>query len=134
MRPISAPAAAIALTVSLAACGGKPASDASQVRDLLNKLAKATVARDYRALCDDVLARSLVEEVEKAGVPCPDALRAGLGGVRNPRLKIVRVKVTGKRAVATVHTTATGQKASDDRVSLVKGDDGWRVASLVNPG
>ena len=46
------------LTLVLAACGGKPASEESKVRHLLDRLAKATEARDYRTLCEDVLAPS----------------------------------------------------------------------------
>jgi len=103
------------------------------VRDLLSKLAKATAKRDYRTLCEDVLAQSLVKQVETAGVPCADALRAGLGSVREPRLKVVRVSVRGDHAVATVHTSAKGQKSADDTVSLVKSDGAWHVASLTNP-
>jgi hypothetical protein len=133
LRPTSGLAVALSLTLVLAACGGKPATEESKVRDLLAKLAKATAAHDYRTLCEDVLAPSLVKEVETVGVPCTDALRAGLASVHSPRLKVVQVKVRGKHAVATVHTTAANQRASDDRVSLVRSDSGWRVSSLTNP-
>jgi hypothetical protein len=133
LRPTPGPALALVLTLGLAACGGKPPSEETKVRDLLGKLTKATAKRDYRTLCEDVLAQSLVKDVETAGVPCADALRAGLGGVREPRLKVVRVRVRGNHAVATVHTSAKGQKSSDDTVSLIK-SGGWRVASLTNPG
>jgi hypothetical protein len=131
LRPIPACAPGLVLALALVGCGGKPAGDDSQVRALLAKLAKATAAHDYRTLCEEVLATSLVKEVETAGVPCADALRAGLGSVHSPKLRVVRVRVHGKSAVATVHTSAAGQKASDDSVSLVKGDDGWRVSSLT---
>jgi hypothetical protein len=119
------------LVTGLAGCG-KPASEESRVRDTLEKLVKATEQRDYRTLCDDILSAALVKEIDTAGVPCRDALRAGLGGVRRPRLKVVRVRVRGKRATATVHTSATGQKPSDDTVALAKEGSAWRVVSLAN--
>ena len=131
MRPILASAAALAVVAGLAGCG-KAASEESRVRDTLDRLAKATAQRDYQTLCDDILSAALVKQIDTAGVPCRDALRAGLGGVRRPRLKVVRVNVKGKRATATVHTSATGQKPSDDTVSLAKEGSGWRVVSLTD--
>jgi hypothetical protein len=131
VRPILGPAVAIALVAALAGCGKSP-SEESRVRDTLDRLTKATAQRDFQTLCDDILAASLVKQVETAGVPCRDALRAGLGGVRQPRLKVVRVRIRGDRATATVHTSATGQKASDDTVALAKEGSGWRVVSLTN--
>ena len=131
LRPILACALAIALATALAGCG-ESTSEESRVRDTLDRLAKATAQRDYQMLCDDILSASLVNQVETAGVPCRDALRAGLGGVRRPRLKVVRVRVRGKRATATVHTSATGQKPSDDTVVLAKEGSAWRVLSLSN--
>jgi hypothetical protein len=133
LRPIRACGLALVLALALAGCGGEPTTEESQVRALLDKLGKATSAHDYRTLCEDILAPSLVKQVETAGVPCTDALRAGLGSVRRPKLRVIRVRVSGKRAVATVHTSASGQPSSDDTVSLVKGGAGWRVASLTNP-
>jgi hypothetical protein len=124
----------VALVCTCAAGCGPAPTDQSRVRAVLDKLAKATADRDYRRLCDDVLAQSLVKEVEATGVPCPDALRAGLGGVRRPRLTVRAVRVRGKRAYATVHTTATGQRASDDTVRLDKSDGEWRVTALTNAG
>jgi Putative lumazine-binding len=127
-------ASALALLVLCAGCGKSSPSEESRVRVALERLARATAAHDYRTLCDDVLAENLVKQMESAGVPCTDALRAGLGSVRRPRLRVVRVSVRGKRATATVHTSATGQKASDDTVALVKADGQWRVASLADSG
>jgi len=134
MRPISASVVpAVLVATAIAACGSPPTAE-SEVRGVLDRLAKATAARDYGRLCDEVLAQSLVRQVEATGVPCSDALRAGLGGVRQPHLTVRSVRVRGRRATATVHTTAAGQKASDDTVRLVKTGSEWRVESLAAAG
>ena len=70
---------------------------------------------------------------ESAGLPCEVALRAGLSGVRQPKLQIDRIKVTGNRALAEVHSGAAGQKASNDVVQLVREHGSWRVTSLAGP-
>jgi hypothetical protein len=125
---------AAALVVTCAAGCGRAPTEQSRVRAVLDRLVKATADRDFRRLCDDVLAQSLVRQVEATGVPCADALRAGLGGVRQPRLTVRALRVRGKRAYATVHTTATGQRPSDDTVRLDKTDGEWRVTALANAG
>jgi hypothetical protein len=123
---------ALAAVTALGACDNKTTEETA-VRAALGKLAKATASHDYRALCDDLLAPALVRQIETAAVPCRDALRAGLGTVKRPRLTVRSVQVRKSRATARVHTSATGQKPSDDTVTLVKVDGEWRVASLASP-
>jgi hypothetical protein len=141
-RSALAVGAALVTILGLAACGGgddakpkgpTPAADQAAVRGVLVRLEQATEARDYRAMCASVLARSLVAKVASAGLPCDVALKVGLNGVRQPRLQVDRVKVTGNRALAEVHSEASGQEPSTDVVQLVRERAGWRVASLAGP-
>jgi hypothetical protein len=133
VRLLRLAAATLAAAALVVGCGRGPTEEA-RVRDALTALAQTTAKKDYRRMCRDVLAPALVSRVRAAGVPCEDALRAGLSGVRNPRLRVRSVVVKGKRATARIHTTATDQPASDDVVSLVKVDGSWRVASLATTG
>jgi hypothetical protein len=133
--------AALAVTLGLVACGGgdskpktpTPAQDQAAVRGVLVRLERGTETRDYRGLCSSVLAAELVRKVASAGLPCDVALKVGLGSVKQPRLQVDRVKVTGNRALAEVHSAAEGQQASNDVVQLVREHAGWRVTSLAGP-
>jgi hypothetical protein len=122
---------ALALAVAgalLAGCGGP--SDEDQVRQTVSAFGQATRARDYRRMCDDLLAPQLVDRVEQIGLPCEQALRQGLGNVRDPRLIVGQVTVNGSTATADVRSSATGQAPSRDTLRLQKLKGRWRIASL----
>jgi hypothetical protein len=122
-----------ALAVVIAGCGENEPTDEEQVRTTLTAFSRATAAKDYQALCDKLLAPSLISELKKIGLPCEIALQQGLGDVRQPRLIVGNVTVTGKTAVAEVRTTAEGEAPSKDTVELERTDAGWRIASLATP-
>ena len=122
-----------ALAVVIAGCGDSEPTAEEQVRTTLTAFIRATAAKDYQALCDRLLAPSLIAEVKKIGLPCEIALQQGLGEVRQPRLIVGAVTVNGKTATAQIRTSAEGQTPSQDTVKLERTDAGWRIASLVTP-
>ena len=122
-----------ALAVAIAGCGESEPTEEDQVRATLTAFSRATAAKDYQALCDRLLAPSLISDLKKIGLPCEIALQQGLGDVRQPRLIVGQVTVRGKTAVAEVQTTAEGEAPSKDSVDLVRTAAGWRIASLSTP-
>ena len=126
-------AAALAAALVLAGCGDSGPTDEEQVRSTLTAFSRATAAKDYQALCDRLLAPSLIADLKKIGLPCEIALQQGLGDVRQPRLIVGAVKVDGKKASAEVRTSAQGQAPSSDTIELERTEDGWRIASLASP-
>jgi Putative lumazine-binding len=121
--------AAIALLL-VAGCGEQGPTPEEQVRAKVAEFGRATADKDYQALCDRILAPSLVEELKEIGLPCEVALRQGLGEVRDPRLTIGRVEVQGDSASAQVRTSATGQEPSEDTLRLVNENGTWKISSL----
>ena len=117
-RGPAATAAVLALALGVTACGGgsdkpkgpSPAQDRAAVRGTLLKLEQATAAHDYAAMCNQVLARTLVQRVAGAGLPCETALSLGLGRVHQPRLQVATIKVTGNRALAQVYSGAATRR------------------------
>jgi hypothetical protein len=126
-------ALALVLALVLAGCGDEGPTDAEQVRATLTAFSKATAAKDYQALCDKLLAPSLIADLKKIGLPCEIALQQGLGDVKQPKLIVGDVKVEGKQATAQVRTSAQGQAPSSDTVELERTEDGWRISSLATP-
>jgi hypothetical protein len=124
---LAAPVAALAL----AGCGSGGPTDEQLVARAVTAFGRATAAKDYRALCDRILAPSLIEEVTSIGLPCEKALERGLGAVRAPRLALGAVTVDGDRATAQVRTAAANQAPSRDTLRLEKVRGSWRVASLA---
>ena len=129
LRRVRSLATALAL-LALAGCGDQGPTPEEQVRSTVTEFGRATAAKDYQALCDRLLAPSLVEEVESIGLPCEVALRQGLGQVRDPRLTIGRIEVRDDRASAQVRTTAAGEQPSEDTLELVDVDGSWKISSL----
>jgi len=109
-----------------------PSAD-QQVRDVVTKFGVASRDKDYQTICDDLLADELVAKVEAIGLPCESALQRGLADVRDPRLVIRQISLSGARALVSVHSTAVGQPPSDDAIQLVRENGEWRIASLAEP-
>jgi hypothetical protein len=124
-------ALALAFAFAFAAgCGGGK-SDEEQVQETVTELARATEAKDWQALCDRILAPSLIDQVKRVGLPCEVALQQALGNVKQPRLTVGRITIDGRRAKAEVRTSAEGQKPSQDVVELQRVDENWRISALA---
>src|SRR3954469_2374416 len=131
LRPVRRPLAALlAVSGALCGCGGGP-SDTERVHDAVEAFGRASAAKDYQKLCDDVLAPKLVSEVESTGLPCELALKQGLGEVSAPKLKIGTIRIDGDAATADVQSSARGEQPSRDTLQLLRvNNDSWRIASL----
>jgi len=127
MRRLAPLALALAAAVG---CGDQGPPPEDQVRDTVAAFGRATAAKDYQALCDRILAPSLIEEVRAIGLPCEAALRQGLEDVEDPRITIGRVRVTGERASAEIRTAAAGQEPSRDTLRLQNVNGTWKISSL----
>jgi hypothetical protein len=133
--------ALIAVLVGVASgCGAdreptttQPSQD-TEVRAVVATFGIATQKKDYRQICDQLLSTALVARIEDVGLPCEGALQRGLGDVRSPTLQITDVSIRNDQALVSVHTTASGQPASDDALQLVKENGSWRISSLDDPG
>jgi hypothetical protein len=129
LRLVRRPLAALGAVFALGGCGGGP-PDTDQVRSAVLAFGRATAAKDYARLCDDVLAPKLVEQVKSAGLSCEAALEQGLGAVQDPKLTIGRITVDGDSARVQVRTSARGQSPSQDTLKLARVGGRWRIASL----
>jgi hypothetical protein len=120
----------VAAAAALAGCGSSGPSDEELVARTVTSFGRATAARDYRTLCDRLLAPALVDKVEQIGLPCTEAMRTALGKVKDPRLTVGKVTVQGDRASADIRTSASGQAPSRDTLELQRVGGSWRIASL----
>jgi hypothetical protein len=129
LRPVRSLAPALVLLV-LAGCGDAGPTPEELVRTTVGDFGRATAAKDYRTLCDRILAPQLIDKVTQVGLPCESALREGLGGVKDPHLTIGRVQVDGDKASAEIQTSAAGEAPSKDTLKLVNVNGTWKIASL----
>jgi hypothetical protein len=123
--------AAVAAATLLAGCGGdKGTTPEDAVRGVVTKFGTASAKKDYQTICDELIARSLSDNVEEFGLPCELAFKQGMDAVVRPKLVIRRLTLKGDVARAVVHTTAANQPASDDTLELRRIDGDWRITSL----
>jgi ketosteroid isomerase-like protein len=127
--PRTVVAAALAAATLLVACGR---SEEREVRDTLERYTEAIQRKDYQALCDDLLAKDLVENLRRVGAPCEIALQQGLGDVDKPTIVVESVKVDGDVASAVARTDAANQEPSKDTIRLAKEDGDWKIADLTS--
>jgi len=63
------PALALVLAI-LAGCGDRGPTPEQQVRTTVSEFGRATTAKDYKTICDRLLAPKLIEDVTSIGLPC----------------------------------------------------------------
>jgi hypothetical protein len=107
---------------------GSSASD--EVKAKVRELARTAAAHNYRRICEDVLAPSLVSRLRSYGISCERAMGIALSGVRDPAISIGSATIKGSSASVITLSMAAGQKASFETIRLIKTSHGWRIASL----
>lgn len=120
-----------ALVLALIAAGCGKATPSDEVRATVEGYAKAFAERDYQALCDVYFDPQVVAGLENSGLPCESAVRPTVSTTRNPQLTIRRITVEGDRAKAEVHTTADGEKPTNQTLALIKTRGVWRITPLA---
>ncbi len=103
------------------------------MRAKVEQFALAAAGRDYKTICNQVLAPTLVARLTAAGVTCEQGMQIALGDVQAPSLSIGRITVSRARASVITLSTAKGQQASIDALELIKTPHGWRLSSLASP-
>ncbi len=116
-----------------ALAGGCGTSARDQVRAKVEQFGASVANKDYKTLCTQVLAPSLVRRISATGLTCEQAMQVGLSGLRNPTLSIAKITIHGATASAVTLTGAKGQVASLSAIELVQTKGGWRVSSLGSP-
>jgi hypothetical protein len=96
---------------------------------VVNQLERATAARDFATVCDEVLTAAARER--SGGADCARLLRSAAEGVRRPSIEIRGIKRDGRRAQVEVRTSAEGQQTLSDVLELRREDGEWRVEALA---
>ncbi len=116
------------LTVFAAGCGDETTPE-DDVRAAVTRYGEASAAKDYQAICDELLAPDLVKNAEQYGLPCELAVKPSLEAAKSPKLTVGAVTVNGDTATAQITSTAANQKPSKDTLTLRRISDEWRIAA-----
>ena len=99
-----------------------------QVADVVTRLERATRRRQFEVVCDRLFTRAA--RARAGGGNCVKLLRATAKDVRRPRIRVLSVRIVGKRAEARVRTRAQGQTAVEETIDFLQEGGRYRIAAL----
>jgi hypothetical protein len=135
LAPVKRRPGLVLIALLAAGCGGarhqapRPVNGAAkEAAAVVERLASATVQRNFAVICDDLLTAS--ERRQAGGDQCATLLAERARGVQRPRIRVRRIELGPGAALVHVTTTASGQAPVDEVVRLVREGGRFRVASL----
>ena len=125
----------VLLGLALSACGAAPAKQESKfktgdqqaIAKLVDDLAAAGRAGKADKICNEILAKQLVDELKTAGGDCVSEMDRAINDANDYDLQVDEVKVNGSTATATVRQADSKKTAI---FSFVKEKAGWRASAL----
>lgn len=133
IRP-SAPALAVCAVLAGCSLGGDDepkqiAGAPKEIAQVVSELERATRDGDWPVVCQDLFTAAAFARA--GGRDCERLLEETAGDIRDADIRLLSIKLEGKRAEATVRTRAAGQAAVEDTVVLVHERGEWRIESLA---
>ena len=119
----------------LAGCGSTPqttsvdnfSGDERAVAQKIEDLQEAGSRRDPEKICTEILAKSLVQQLETAGTSCTDEMKKAIEDADDYDLDVTKVTISGETATATVRR---GEDGPTETMEFAKEGDDWRATSL----
>jgi hypothetical protein len=130
------PLIAILGVLFLAGCGSEQESssverfksgDERAVAQKIEDLQEAGSRRDPERICSEILAKSLVQELEAAGASCTDEMKKAIEDADDYELDVREVAVSGGTATATVRQ---GEDGPTETMEFTREGGDWRATSL----
>jgi hypothetical protein len=127
--------AALLAALALAGCGAEaePSSvekfqgEERAVAQKVEDLQEAGEGRNPEDICSDILASSLVQQLEAANVKCADEMEKAIDDADDYDLQVQDVTVSGSTATAQVRR---GDDGPTETMEFTKEDGQWRATSL----
>jgi hypothetical protein len=125
----------LVLAALASGCAGNASSagnfqgEEKQVADVVEKLQSAGETGDAKTICDDLLAKSLSDQIKAAGSTCEQEMDKAIKDADDFDLEVQDVTIDGDKATAKVK----GRDRGADRVRTFQFErvgSSWRVTSL----
>ena len=124
------------LLVGLAGCGAQAQQSSADkfndpnekaVAQKIEDLEEAGKARKPEDICSDILAKSVVDELDAAGTDCKTEMQKAIDDANDLDLEVQKVTVTGSDATAEVKQ---GDDGPVERMTFTKEGNDWRATAL----
>jgi hypothetical protein len=93
----------------------------------VSDLSAAGRAGNAAKICDDILAKELVQQLRAAGGDCQSEMKSAIQDATDYDLQVSNVKVNGNRATARVRQGKDGRVVT---FTFVKENGAWRANDL----
>jgi hypothetical protein len=122
--------------LALAGCGAQAEQTSSAERfkgderavaQKVEDLQEAGESRKPEDICSEILARSLVSQLEAAGVDCADEMEKAIDDADDYDLDVRDVNITGSTATVSVRR---GEDGPTETMEFTKENGQWRATSL----
>jgi hypothetical protein len=121
--------------LAIAGCGAQadPSSvdkfqgEQRAVAQKVEDLQKAGEGRNPEDICSEILARSLVQQLEAAGVSCADEMKKAIEDADDYELDVQKVTISGSNATVSVRR---GDDGPTEAMEFTKESGQWRATSL----
>ena len=126
---------AILAVIFLAGCGAEQQStsldkfsgDERAVAQKVEDLQEAGSRRDPERICTEILAKSLVQQLESAGTSCTDEMKKAIEDADDYELEVQKVTIDGSTATVEVKR---GDDGPTETMEFTREGDDWRATSL----
>ena len=127
--------AALLAAVALAGCGAQADQSSAEkfqgedraVAQKIEDLQDAGEGRKPEDICSEILASSLVRQLEAAGVKCADEMKKAIDDADDFDLDVQKVTVSGSTATAQVRR---GDDGPTETMEFTKENGQWRATAL----
>ena len=121
--------------LALAGCGAQAEQSSVEnfrgeeraVAQKVEDLQEAGEGREPEDICSNILASSLVQQIEAAGVKCADEMEKAIDDADDYDLQVQEVTVSGSTATAQVRR---GDDGPTETMEFTKENGQWRATSL----
>jgi hypothetical protein len=121
--------------LAIAGCGAQADPSSAEkfqgeqraVAQKVEDLQKAGEGRDAEDICSQILARSLVQQLEAAGVSCADEMEKAIDDADDFELDVQKVTISGSNATVSVKR---GDDGPTETMEFTKESGQWRATSL----
>ena len=99
-----------------------------QVAATVSALDAATRAGGYKEICNELFTRAA--RTRAGGKDCAVLLRSATEEVRDPRVRLLSIRVKGDTAEARVRSSSAGERAVDETIAFRRERGRYRISSL----
>ena len=126
---------AVASVLALTGCGAQTQQSSvdtfqgaeREVAQKVEDLQEAGKSREPENICADILAASLVDELEAAGADCPEEMRKAIDDADDFDLEVLEVDIKGTSATARVRR---GEDGPTEMMQFTQERGEWRATAL----